>query len=175
MPFLSKSTAILVALSAALLAPAASADPPVGFRESVRLTPIAQALSGNPQAVVYCARTTAAMSERWQGATSVEAFTVYAENAAYFQPYTCGALERWLRGKPVTRYEVAMAAFMFGHEAVHLNDWSADERAANCGSLATLARTLRVHFAVKSPQAVREMVAAAREFTGRRSSLRFRC
>lgn len=154
---------LLVAVVALLLAGSVQAAPE-GFRDSSRLTPRMQAISGNTNAVVYCATSADAYRAKRValGAAGLAwAFTVYSENAAYFQAHICAALERWLRGKPATRYEVGTSAHTFAHEAGHLGG-ERDERTVECGALAALPTTLRVHFAVKNPVAVREMVGAAR-------------
>lgn len=161
---------VVVVLSVVSSAQAA----PEGFRDSTRLTPRMRAISGNPQAFVYCATSAEAYREKRVALGAVglaSAFTVYSENAAYFQAHVCGALERWLRGKPATRPEVGVAALTFAHEAGHLGG-ERDERTVDCGALAALSTTLRVHFAVKNTVAVREMVAAARARTSRTS---YRC
>ncbi len=128
-----------------------------------------QAISGNSQAVVYCATSWPAWEAAVEAAfgadvrpTTIRAFTTRGSNAPKLQQYDCIALEKWLRGKTVSRYDVGVAAHTLSHEAVHLGGVF-DERQAECGSLARLATTLRAQFGVKNPRAVREMVAGARE------------
>ena len=134
-----------------------------------------QAISGNPNAVVYCATSAEAYRAKrlsfgeYDG--NPNAFVVYAENAAYFQSHFCGALERWLRGKPATHYEVGVAALTFAHEAGHLAG-TRDERTVECQALASLEQTLRALFAVKNPRTIQAMIAAARESNRRRP---YRC
>lgn len=142
---------------------------PEDFRESTRLTPRMQAISGNPQAVVYCATSWTAWESAVQDAFSAEtraatirAFTTRGRAVSYLQQYECSALEKWLRGKTVSRYDVGVAAHTLSHEALHVAG-VLDEREAECISLARLAETLRVHFGVKNPVAVREMVTGARQ------------
>lgn len=147
---------------------AAVAAAPEGFRDSARLTPRAQAISGNTAAVVYCARTPLA----WEGkvrehfgpdasAYRTRAMTVYAENAAYFSQSVCLALEKWLRGKRVSAWDVGISAHTFAHEAVHLSG-VVDEQVAECSSLRALPETLRQQFGVRKPTTLKAMVAAAK-------------
>lgn len=167
----------LLLLVVVLVAAGSAQGAPDGFRESARLTPRVRAISGNEASVVFCASNTAAWATRMKeylpdaNPSRIVAFYVYDENAAYFQAHICSALERWLRGKPVTQYEVGVAALSVAHEAHHARG-IIDERQAECDALARLPRTLRVHFAVKNPLAVRAMVAAARADNRRRLSVR---
>ena len=127
-----------------------------------------KALSGNAAAVVFCARS----YDDWDAqvkaafgpeatASEVYAYVNMSTSVAYFEPETCGTLERWFRGRPSFRYEVAAAAYTFAHEAAHMGGVNS-ERAAECGTLAKFATILRVHFGVKNPVALREMVKAGR-------------
>src|SRR3990167_2143098 len=109
---------LIVALALTGLAVAA----PDGFRESTRLSPVAQALSV-PEAKVYCALTPASWRDanpgnlRW---ASLNGKVRLAENAMYLAPWSCLPLQLWKRGQVVPLADVGRALLTLAHETVHL-------------------------------------------------------
>lgn len=158
---------LLLALSSTALAA------PEGFRESSRLTPRAQAISGNTAAVVYCARTYAAWEAKVRTVfgdsapvARIRALTTYAEDAMYLSPSVCQPLEKWIRGKRVSPWDVGASAHVFAHETAHLAG-TVEERAAECSSLRALPSILRRHFAVKKAKTLSAMLVAAKTLNRR--------
>lgn len=162
-----------VLLLALLLAAETGATAPEGFRESVRLTPRAQAISGNPEAVIYCARTYAAWETKvleFHGTSTpphlVRGMTVITQGVVYLTRPVCLALENWIRGKPASAWDVGVSALVLAHEAMHLRG-VINELEAECPALRALPATLRRHFGVKKQKTLRAMLAAARTVNAR--------
>lgn len=158
--------AILLLVLAAVLAPAASADPLPGFRESVRLSPRASAIVGQPVRV-YCTGDRElwadfAISEKGNAGTRGVAFSARAE--AYLAPWVCQPLERWLRGKTVPLGDVSAGIHVLIHESIHLRGIH-DETAAECGTVREARRWARELFGVKRPVTLRQVVAFVRADT----------
>ena len=150
--------AVLLAVS---LDAAAASMPPPNFRESVRLTPIAEALSV-PGAKVYCALTPASWRDtveplypglRW---ATLNGYAMVNEPAVYLSPWTCQPLERWKRGKTVPLADVGRALLTLGHESVHLRG-VLDERTTECTALKELRSVARTHFGIKSAKVWRQV------------------
>lgn len=154
-----------IVVAAAVLAAAAAAAPD-GFRESVRLSPIAQALSV-PEARVYCALTAASWrdahpgNERWASIWSTtDGTTGVEEHIAYLAPWTCQPLELWKRGKAVRLADVGKAMLTLGHESVHLRG-ILDERTAECTALKELRSVARTHFGIKTAKTWKQVLTGA--------------
>lgn len=154
----------MVLLAVSLVSAASAA--PDGFRESVRLSPIAQALSV-PEAKVYCALTPASWrdahpgNERWAAIWSTRNGEVDMDaRVAYLAPWTCQPLERWKRGKIVKLADVGKAMLTLGHESVHLRG-ILDENTAECTALRELRSVARNHFGIKAKKTWRQVWAGA--------------
>lgn len=147
-----------------LVALAMLAPPPEGFRESVRLTPIAAALAGKPVAV-HCATTDAAWAallKPYDYPADVDAITIFSYDTSYLSPVTCRRLEGWLRGKNApTAAQLGIVVLSLTHEAMHLRG-ILDERGAECGAMARLRSVLRVHFKIRRETTMRVALSAAR-------------
>ena len=139
-----------------------AAAAPDGFRESVRLSPIVQALS-TPEAKVYCALTPASWRDanlgnlRW---ASLNGKVRLAENAMYLAPWSCRPLELWKRGKVVPLADVGRALLTLAHETVHLRGIY-DERTAECTALSELRSVARTYFGIKTAKTWRQVWAGA--------------
>lgn len=164
------TAACLLALFCSEAAPAAAPD---GFRESARLIPRAQAISGNAAAVVYCARTYSAWEAKvreFHGPAAkahlVRGMAAPTASEMYLSRPVCMALESWLRGKPASLWDVGVSAHTLGHETWHLRGVY-DEKVAECSALRALPDILRQHFGVKKPETFRTMVAAAKTMNRR--------
>lgn len=150
----------------ALVIAGSAAAAPDGFRESVRLTPIARSLSV-PEAKVYCALTPASWrdahpgNERWASIWSTtDGTTGVEDHIAYLAPWTCQPLELWKRGKVVKLADVGKALLALGHESVHLRG-ILDERTAECTALKELRSVARTHFGIKAVKTWRQVWAGA--------------
>lgn len=159
-------TRLLPIVVAAAVLSAAAAAAPDGFRESARLTPIAQALSV-PDAKVYCALTPASWrdahpdNERWAAIWSTRNGEVDVDaRIAYLAPWTCQPLELWKRGKAVRLADVGKAMLTLGHESAHLRG-ILDERSAECTALKELRSVAGAHFGIKSATTWRQVWAGA--------------
>ena len=153
---------IVGVLVSALVLSAAAFAAPDGFRESSRLTPIAQALSV-PDASVYCALTPASWRDANPGDASwatLNGKTVYVDNAMYLAPWVCQPLERWKRGKTAPLADVGRAMLTLSHEAAHLR-LVYDERTAECSALSELRSIARTYFGIKTAKTWRQVWAGA--------------
>lgn len=141
---------------------------PEGFRDSVRLEPIAGTVV--PGVSVYCPRTEAVwrteVGNRFPEAPWNRVGGFYETGAGgpdelYLSPWGCRALEGWLRGKntPTLRY-LAVYGLTFVHELMHLRG-IAGERDADCAALKALPGVLRTHFKVRSAATMRRVMAYA--------------
>lgn len=156
--------AILVALTAMLLAPAASADHLPGFRESVRLSPRASAIVGKPVRV-YCTgdRELWASTSINDGGTARDRGIASIDHGEMFlAPWVCQSLERWLRGKPVPLKDFAADGLgTLIHESLHLRGID-DEHEAECGTVREAARWARELFGVKRSGTLGRVVSYVR-------------
>jgi len=163
LPFRPTTVAVLLALTVALLAPTASADPLPGFRESVRLSPRASAIVGKPVRV-FCT----ADSGLWAdfaigggGYAGTRGRAYFDRGEMYLAPWECQPLERWVRGKPVPLRDFTDGLHTLIHESIHLRGID-DEDAAECGSVREAAKWARALFGVKRAATLRQVVAYVR-------------
>lgn len=155
--------ALLVLVLAAVFAPAASADHLPGFRESVRLSPRASMIVGQPVRV-YCTGdrdlwADYVIGEGWIAGT--EGFANFDRGEAYLAPWVCSPLERWVRGKTVPLRDLAVGIRVLIHESIHLRGIH-DETTAECGSVREARRWARDLFGVKRAAALRQVVTYVR-------------
>lgn len=152
----------LLVLAGVLATPVAAA--PDGFRDSVRLSPIAAEIAGKP-AAVYCARSFTA----WDGLirplggdpAKVPGYVPPSDDVAYLNTTTCQRLEGWLRGKNIPKLEqFGWSVLTLVHESMHMRGLD-DEGETDCAALAEMPRVLRVHFKVRKPLTLRYVLAAA--------------
>ncbi len=164
-----KVLALAVLVAAALAASAPVAAAPDGFRDSIRLQPIANDLS--PGASVYCSRGEA----QWKAEVTVRFPTAptWSRVGAYYEtggglppevflsPWACRSLEGWLRGKntPTLQY-LAVYALALVHELMHTNGISG-EREAECAALKRLPAVLRDHLRVRKPATLKAVMRLA--------------
>lgn len=154
-------TRLLPIVVVAAVLSAAGAAAPDGFRESARLTPIAQALSV-PDAKVYCALTVVGWRDslkvthptlEW---SAVQGYTRISEHATYLAPWVCQPLERWKRGKTVPLDKLGAALLTLTHESIHLRGVT-DERVTECTALRELRAVARTHFGISREKAWRQV------------------
>jgi hypothetical protein len=143
----------LVAVAALSLVSAAAADVPVpaGFAPSARLSAPASFVAGKP-ASVYCAATMAAYEAADLAAFGSPgggaAYTYVGESRSFLSTWVCSYLNRWLAGRPVTRYHLAAALVVLTHEA-ELERGVADESLADCAGLAVMPKVVRQWFPLR--------------------------
>ena len=158
--------AILVFVLAALLAPVASADPLPGFRESVRLSPRASAIVGQPVRV-YCTADRylwADFAINGGGYAGTRGRAFFDRGETYLAPWVCQPLERWVRGKTVPLRDFAEGLHALIHESLHLRGIDAED-AAECGAEREAGRWARTLFGVKRTATLRQVVAYVRADT----------
>ena len=157
------TTATLMLATALPAATAAAA--PEGFRETTRLQPIAVALS--PAALVYCSMSNTA----WQADitvrfpsldwTRVGGYRARGTSDVRLAPWTCRALEGWLRGKSVpTLTMLGRHALTLTHELMHTRGIN-DESETDCAALREMPAMLRTWFKVRNTVTLRTIMAAA--------------
>ena len=156
---------LCVLLSALALAATASAAPD-GFRESVRLSPIASGVAGRP-VTVWCARTPViwrdavqALDPSLSGTTRGLAGVPDADSMQ-LAPWVCRTLEGWLRGKGApTPENLGREILTLVHESVHLRG-IVDEGVTTCTALPLVPGIARASFKIRSAKVLRAVVQAA--------------
>lgn len=154
-------TRLLPIVVAAAAFSTAAAAAPDGFRESARLTPIAQALSV-PDAKVYCALTVVGWREAVKVAlptldwSAIQGYTSRTERVTFLAPWVCQPLERWKRGKTVPLDKLGDAMHTLSHESVHLRGVH-DEKVADCTALRELRAVARTHFGIRKEKVWRQV------------------
>src|SRR3990167_1044968 len=146
-----------------VLADEAKGEPPAGFRESTRLSPIASEVTGRP-VMIWCARTPAVWRdtvEPFRLPWLVNGYAMLDEPAAYLAPTVCRTLEGWLRGKsaPIPEH-LGREILMLVHAAIHLRG-VIDESETECAALALVPGVARASFRVRSTKILRTIVWAA--------------
>ena len=155
-------------LSALALAAAASAAPD-GFRESVRLSPIASGVAGRP-VTVWCARTPVIWRDTVRAVLGPNAplpggwAEVPDAGSMQLSPRVCQMLEGWLRGKSVpTPEDLGRGIRVLVHESVHLRTPGVDddEGVTDCTALSLLPTVARTSFKIRSAKVLRSVVQVA--------------
>lgn len=144
---------LVVALLALSLVSVASAAPD-GFRESARLSPIAQALSV-PEARVYCA----VDDTRWvemlpREAAGADAYTRFSTRSSNLMAWMCRQLEG--PAKPLN-VRWAKALLTFVHETVHLRGVRG-EAEAECTAYRETAKVTILHFGIRNRRTLHKMM-----------------
>ncbi|MCR4340517.1 MAG: hypothetical protein NUW01_11620, partial [Gemmatimonadaceae bacterium] len=142
-----------------------AASAPDGFRESVRLTPIAAEIAGKP-VLVRCAQTFDAWAAQVAATGGgnpyqIGGYTLVADGETHLSPWTCQHIEGWLRGKNVPSLaRFASSVLLLVHETVHLRG-ELDESVADCTALRELPGVLTRRFGIKRAVTRRAIMAAA--------------
>ena len=146
---------LLATVFGALVLAGSAASAPDGFRESVRLTPVAQALSV-PEARVYCA----VDDTRWvemlpsEAAPGTDAYTRFSTRSAHLMAWMCQQLEG--PAKPLN-VRWAKALLTFVHETIHLRGIRG-EAEAECTAYRETAKVTILHFGIRNRRTLHKMM-----------------